>query len=155
VFAINAGTKFPPTSTGGVKADPAIDWAGQPVVTSGPSSPTPPILISILVNKDPDCFVPTSPPWQEPAVCNAMDNQTTNIAGGGGIVLEGVQYMPTDNAVISGNSTSNGRIGQIISWTLKYSGGTHINQEGQANQGPGILRLDAACTTPTTVCNSP
>lgn len=155
VFAINAGTRFPPTFSGGQRALPAIDWAGLPVVTSGPSSPNPPILISILVTKDPTCFVPTSAPFQEPAACDASHNTTTNIAGGGGIVLEGVQYMPTDNAVISGNSTSNGRIGQIISWTLKYSGGVRINQEGAAQEGPGILRLDAACTTPTTVCNSP
>jgi Flp pilus assembly protein TadG len=155
IFAINAGTKFPPTFSGGVGATAAIDWAGLPVVTSGPLSPSPPILISILVNKDPTCFVPTSPPFQEPAACDAMHNTTTNIAGSGGIVLEGVQYMPTDNGVISGNSTSNGRIGQIVSWTLKYSGGVRINQEGAAQEGPGILRLDAACTTPTTVCNSP
>jgi hypothetical protein len=63
--------------------------------------------------------------------------------------------MPTDNVAISGNSTSNGRVGQIISWTLKYSGGVQINQEGAANEGPGILRLDAACTAPSTPCNSP
>jgi hypothetical protein len=155
VFAINAGTKFPPTFSGGDAADPAIDWDGQPVITSGPESPNPPVLMSILVKKDPDCFVPTSAPFQEPASCNANDNQTTNIAGGGGIVLEGVQYMPTDNVTISGNSTSNGRIGQIVAWTLKYSGGVHINQEGAANEGPGILRLDAACTAPSTPCNLP
>jgi len=155
IFSLNAGTKFPPTFGGGVSATAAIDWAGLPVVTSGPLSPNPPILISILVTKDPNCFVPTSAPFQEPAACDALHNTTTNIAGSGGIVLEGVQYMPTDNAVISGNSTSNGRIGQIISWTLKYSGGVRINQEGAAQEGPGILRLDAACTTPATPCNNP
>jgi hypothetical protein len=155
VIAINAGTRFPPTYTGGDPADPAIDWDGQQVITSGPNSPDPPILISILVKKDPTCFVPTSPPWQEPAACDASKDTTTNVAGGGGLVLEGVQYMPTDNVQISGNSTSNGRIGQIIAWTLKYSGGTTINQEGAANEGPGILRLDAACTAPSTPCNNP
>ena len=160
VFALNAGTKFPPTFSGGDSAEPAIDWDGQQVITSGPDSPDPPVMITLLVVKDPDCFVPTSAPFQEPATCNANDNTTTNIAGGGGIVLEGVQYMPTDNVTISGNSTSNGRIGQIVSWTLKYSGGVQINQEGAAREGPGILRLDAACTVPGpippgTPCNSP
>jgi Flp pilus assembly protein TadG len=155
VIALNAGTRFPPTYNGGVSARPAIDWDGQQVITSGPFSPDPPVLMTILVKKDPDCFVPTSPPWQEPTACDASKNTTTNVAGGGGLVLEGVQYMPTDNVQVSGNSTSNGRIGQIIAWTLKYSGGTTINQEGAANEGPGILRLDAACTAPSTPCNSP
>jgi hypothetical protein len=155
VIAINAGTRFPPTFSGGTKANPAIDWSGLPVVTSGPDSPSPAVLISVMVRKDPRCSVPTAPPWTEPTACDANKNTTTNIAGNGGLVLEGVQYMPSDNVQITGNSTSNGRIGQIIAWTLKYSGGTHINQEGSANEGPGILRLDAACTTPSTVCNSP
>jgi hypothetical protein len=111
--------------------------------------------MTLLVNKDPTCFVPTSPPWQEPSGCDALKDKTINLAGSGGLVLEGVQYMPTDNVEISGNSSSNGRVGQIISWTLKYSGGVRINQEGPANEGVGILRLDAACTAPTTPCNGP
>lgn len=155
VLAINAGTRFPPSFSGGIRANPAIDWEGRPVVTSGPESPTPPVLISVLVVKDATCFVPTSPPWQEPSGCDANRNRTINIAGNGGLILEGVQYLPTDNAAISGNSTSTGRVGQIISWTLKYSGGTQINQEGVDQGGPGVLRLDAACTTPSTVCISP
>jgi hypothetical protein len=75
------------------------------------------------------------------------------MAGGGSLALEGVQYAPTDNVEISGGSTGTGQVGQIISWTLKYSGGTHINQEGPATEGPGTLRLDAACTVPGTPCN--
>ena len=155
LLALNAGTRFPHDFVGGVRAAPAIDWAGQPVITSGPRSPTPPILITLFVIKDPNCFVPTVPPWQEPALCDANDNQTVRIAGGGGLVLEGVQYMPTDNVDVGGASTTNGRVGQIIAWTLKYHGDTHINQEGVDQGGPGILRLDAACTTPSTTCNSP
>jgi Putative Flp pilus-assembly TadE/G-like len=155
VIALNAGTKFPATYLGGTGALAAIDWAGNPVQTSGSSSPTPPVLMSVLVKKDPTCFVPTSPPYIEPAGCDALKDKTMNIAGTGSLVLEGVQYMPTDNVEISGNSSSNGRVGQIISWTLKYSGGVAINQEGVDQGGPGVLRLDAACTTPSTVCNNP
>lgn len=155
VIALNAGTRFPATSSSGSPATAAIDWAGNLVRTSGPSSPTPAILMSVLVKKDPGCFVPTSAPFVEPAACDALRNKTINIAGAGNLVLEGVQYMPTDNVEISGNSSSNGRVGQIIAWTLKYSGGIRINQEGAGSDGPGILRLDAACTTPTTVCTSP
>jgi hypothetical protein len=155
VIALNAGTKFPPTFGGGTAATAAVDWDNQPVQTSGPDSPNPPLPMTLLVKKDPTCFVPTSAPWQEPTGCDALKDKTINLAGSGGLVLEGVQYMPTDNVAISGNSSSNGRVGQIISWTLKYSGGVRINQEGPANEGAGILRLDAACTAPATPCNSP
>jgi hypothetical protein len=153
-IALNAGTKFPP-GTAGTAATAAVDWAGLKVETSGPDSPTPPLPITLLVKKDSSCFVPTTAPFIEPSGCDANHNKTINIAGGGSLALEGVQYMPTDNVEISGGSTGTGHVGQIISWTLKYSGGTKINQEGPGTNGPGILRLDAACTAPTTPCNNP
>jgi Flp pilus assembly protein TadG len=152
-IALNAGTKFPP-GAGGTAAAAAIDWNAQLVLTSGPSSPTPALLMTLLVIKDPSCYVPTSPPFQEPAGCDpGTHNKTLNIAGGGSLALEGVQYAPTDNVEIAGGSSGTGQVGQIISWTLFYAGGTHINQEGPPSQGPGILRLDAACTVPGTPCN--
>ena len=153
VIALNAGTKFPATYSGGARATAAHDWDDQLVETSGPFSPTPPLPLTLLVKKDPDCFVPTSPPWQEPSLCNAGKNKTLNISGGGGLVLEGVQYAPTDNFEITGNSATTGRVGQIIAWTIKYSGGITINQEGPGTEGNGILRLDSACTAPGTPCN--
>jgi hypothetical protein len=163
-ISLNAGTKFPAVATTGAAASPAIDWNNQPVITNGPSSPTPAILMSILVKHDidgaggsPGCYVPVSPqPLLEPASCQDGRNGTLNILGNGDIILEGVQYAPSDNAVVGGNSSSNGRVGQIISWTLKYSGGIHINQNGPGTQGPGTLRLDGACTSPGTndpLCN--
>ena len=152
-IALNAGTKFPP-GTSGTAATAAIDWNNQLVQTSGPSSPTPPLMMTVLVLKDSACYVPT-PPQQliEPSGCNADKNKTLNIAGVGNLVLEGVQYMPTDNVEISGNSSANGQIGQIIAWTLKYSGGIKLNQQGPTSQGPGTLRLDAACTAPSSPCS--
>ncbi len=150
--ALNAGTRFPPTFAGGAPATAAIDWAGAPVETSGPDGPTPPILISVLVLKDPDCFVPTSAPFEEPGTCTAS-NKTIELKGGGGVILEGVQYMPTDNVEIGGSSGTTGRVGQIISWTLKYSGGIQINQQGPSTEGPGTLRIDAACSAPGEPCN--
>jgi Flp pilus assembly protein TadG len=152
-IALNAGTKFPP-GTAGVSATAALDWDGQLVQTSGPGSPNPPLLITLLVNKDPTCFVPTSAPFVEPTGCDpGTHDKTLNMAGGGSLALEGVQYAPTDNIEISGGSTGTGQVGQIIAWTLKYSGGTHINQEGPPVEGPGTLRLDAACTIPGVACN--
>jgi hypothetical protein len=159
-IALNAGTKFPATYTGGQAALAARDWDDQPVETSGPFSPTPPILISILVKRDTDgaggipaCIVPTSAPFVEPSDCDANHNQTVNIFGNGQIVLEGVQYGPTDNMAIGGSSSSDGRVGQIISWTLKYSGGIRINQQGPGTTGNGILRIDAACSAPIEPCS--
>jgi Putative Flp pilus-assembly TadE/G-like len=152
-IALNAGTKFPP-GTSGSAATAAIDWNNQLVQTSGPASPTPPLLMTLLVNKDPSCFVPTSAPFQEPLGCDpGTHDKTINIAGGGSLALEGVQYAPTDNIEIAGGSSGTGHVGQIIAWTLKYSGGTHINQEGPPSQGPGTLRLDAACTAPSSPCS--
>jgi hypothetical protein len=152
-IALNAGTKFPP-GTSGTAATAAIDWDNQLVQTSGPSSPTPPLLMTLLVNKDPDCLVPPPPATLEPPGCDpGTHNKTINIAGGGSLALEGVQYMPTDNVEIHGGSSGTGQVGQIISYTLFYSGGTHINQEGPPSQGPGTLRLDGACTAPGTPCN--
>ena len=151
-ISLNAGTKYPP-GTSGVAAKAAVDWNDQLVQTSGPSSPTPPLLLTLLVLKDPTCYVPTSPPWQEPTSCDALHDKTLNVAGGGSLALEGVQYAPTDNVSINGGSVGTGQVGQIIAWTLTYTGGTQINQEGPPSQGPGTLRLDAACTAPGTPCN--
>ena len=153
-IALNAGTKFPPGAAGAA-ATAAIDWSGVKVETSGPDGPPVPLPLTLLVNRDPTCFVPTSAPFVEPSACDANHNKTINIAGGGSLALEGVQYMPTDNVEIHGGSTGNGHVGQIISWTLAYTGGTHINQEGPGTNGPGILRLDAACTAPSTPCVNP
>lgn len=152
-IALNAGTRFPPTFAGGSPATAAIDWNNQPVQTSGPESPTPPLLMTLLVKKDPNCVVPTAPPFLEPSACNANKNKTLNMAGGGSLALEGVQYAPTDNVEIHGGSTGDGRVGQIISWTLFYSGGTHINQQGPSTVGNGIIRLDSACSGPAEPCN--
>lgn len=161
-IALNAGTKFPPGSrfVGAAGATAAIDWDNQLVETSGPGSPNPPILMTILVKKDTGgaggtqaCVVPTSAPFLEPTACDDGKNQTISIAGGGQLDVEGVQYAPTDNVTLGGSSDGNGTVGQIIGWTITYTGGTVINQEGPGTQGPGILRLDASCTAPGTPCN--
>lgn len=149
-FALNVGTKFPP-GTSGASATAARDWNNQLVQTSGPRSPTPPILMTLLVNKAAACTVPAYP-GPEPSACNDNNNRTLNIAGGGTLAVEGVQYAPTDNVVITGGSTGVGQVGQIWAWTLFYAGGTHVNQQGAGSNGPGTLRLDGACTAPGTPC---
>jgi len=152
---LNAGSKFPVSAASGTPATAAIDWDNQLVQTSGPSSPTPPLLMTLLVKRDPACTVPTSPPFFETSPCQSNDNQdkTLNLNGNGSLILEGVQYMPSDRSQIGGSSSSTGRIGQVISWTLKYAGGIQINQQGPGTQKPGTLRLDVACSGPGTPCN--
>jgi hypothetical protein len=151
-IALNVGTKYPPGASG-TSANAAHDWNDQAVQTSGPSSPTPAILMTLLVKKDSaNCFV-TTYPASEPNSCNDSNNKTLNLAGGGSLDIEGVQYAPTDNVEIHGGSSGTGQVGQIWAWTLFYSGGTQINQQGAGSTGPGVLRLDAACTAPGTPCN--
>jgi Putative Flp pilus-assembly TadE/G-like len=157
-IALNAGNKYPP-GTSGTSATAAHDWNDQAVETTGPSAPTPHILMTLLVKKDtdgpggtPGCYVPAYPD-REPDTCNATNNRTLNLAGGGSLDVEGVQYAPTDNIEIHGGATGIGRVGQIWAWTLFYSGGTQINQQGAGSNGPGVLRLDSACTAPGTPCN--
>lgn len=157
-IALNVGTKFPP-GTSGDSATAAHDWNDDPVQTSGPGSPTPAILMTLLVRKDTNgpggtqaCVVPPFPDL-EPNACDANKNTTLKLAGGGSLAVEGVQYAPTDNVVITGGSLGTGQVGQIWAWSLDYKGGTQINQEGAGSLGPGTLRLDAACTTPSTPCN--
>jgi len=149
-IALNVGSKYPPGS-GGTAATAALDWNRAPVQTSGPMSPTPPILMTLVVTKDPDCVVPAFP-GQEPAACDANKDKTLNLAGGGSLDIEGVQYAPTDNIKITGGSTGVGQAGQLWVWTIFYAGGTQINQQGAGSNGPGVLRLDAACTAPGTPC---
>jgi hypothetical protein len=145
-IALNVGAKFPP-GTGGASATAAHDWNDQPVQTNGPT----PILMTLLVKNDTDCYVPPFP-GQEPPACDANHNTTLQLAGGGSLDIEGVQYAPTDNIKITGGSSGVGQAGQLWVWTIFYAGGTQINQEGAGSNGPGALRLDAACTAPGTPC---
>jgi hypothetical protein len=147
-IGLNAGTRFPPSYAGGTPALAAHDWNDQPVETTGPSAPTPHILITLYVKRDANCIVQAI----EPTACDDNHNTTIKVAGGGLVALEGVQYAPSDNVQITGGSSGNGRVGQIIAWTLFYSGGTHINQEGASSAGEGVLHLDEACSGGSTPC---
>lgn len=145
IVALNAGTRY--LNSGGVEATAARDYSNNPIQTNT----TPPKLMTVMVPADPDC--PVVYPF--PASCsNAAENQNKaiDLSGGSGLYLAGVQYMPTDNVTIAGNATTGGYIGQVWAWTLVYTGGSIINQEGSQSQGPGTIRLDAACTVPGIAC---
>ena len=158
-IALNVGTKFPP-GTAGTSATAARDWNNQLVQTSGPQSPTPPVLITLLVNKDSNCLPVPAYPGQEAAACNDNNNRTLNLAGGGSLAVEGVQYAPTDNVKITGGATGVGQVGQIWAWTLFYAGGTEVNQQGAGKPRPGHFATrfrmhgtrDAVQSVRSTVC---
>lgn len=136
IFALNAGTRY--QNLAGVEATAAIAGDGTPATTGGELN----LTLTILVEKDPQC-VPVEP---YPFGCNDTQNQTLHMAGGGALYLAGVTYAPTDNIAVSGGSSGTGYIGQFISWTATYSGGTRVEQHYPGTEFNGILRLDAACS---------
>jgi hypothetical protein len=145
IVALNAGDRF--GNPAGTEATAARDYNGGLVQTST----TPPRLMTIIVPPDPLC--PVVLPF--PATC-AMGaenvNKAIDLSGGSGVYLAGVQYAPTDNVTIAGNAATGGYVGQVWAWTLAYTGGSVIKQEGEEQSQGGTLRLDAACTAPGTPC---
>jgi hypothetical protein len=142
LIALNFGDTYPAASN----ALPA-EWNGGLVQTSA----TPPLLMSLMVDPGGDrsiCYVAP----QEPANHCSTHNSTLRLPGGGSLFVAGVQYAPIDNAVITGGSGSGGVLGQIISWTIKFSGSSGLNLEAALGSREGVLRLDRACS-PTHVCN--
>ena len=157
-ISLNAGTKFPGGSSG-TAATAAVDSTGV-LVNTGTLGPTPPLIISFLVKKDTGgsggtqgCYVPTSAPFNEPSSCQDSQNAALTIGGGGQLVIEGVTYAPTDNVTLAGGSDNTGTVGQVISWTITYTGSATLKQQGPTTTGPGILHLDAACSGGSSICN--
>ena len=142
-LTLNAGTRFGDRAEGD-EAGPALDFAGHPVVTNT----TPAIKMSLMVTRDAGCPVATPYPT---ATCDDTHNDTISVQGNSALYLAGVQFMPSDNAVIQ-SSAATGYVGQIWAWTLKYDGGVLLTQEGVAAEGAGRIRIDTACS-PGTSCD--
>jgi hypothetical protein len=88
----------------------------------------------------------------EPSQCNEAQNKTLNLPGGGQLFLSGIQYAPTDNVNVKGNSGTAGTFGELISWTVKYDS-SFLNLEAARAERSGVLRLDTACSPSAPVCN--
>lgn len=130
-----------------VNATPAQDVNGNPVAT--PDG----LAITIYVPRDPTCFTGAVPNTY-PNLCSDNQNNTVKIGGNAAVVVTGVIYGPSDQMIIASDSTNqNGRLGQIISWTVDYTGHATLNQEGPPQTQAGQLRLDGACTAPGTACS--
>jgi hypothetical protein len=130
-------------STDPCRASAAIDFAGQPVKT------TDGLALTIEVTRDNSCFNGTDPYDDANSHgCNVTGNTTVGLAGSGTIGIGGVIYGPSDNMRINGNSSQRGFVGQIISWSVTYTGGSTLDQSYPGPQGAGILRIDPACSAP-------
>lgn len=142
LIALNFGDTYPTDSN----ALPA-QWNSGLVQTSA----TPPLLMSVMVDPGGDratCYVAP----EEPNNRCSTHNATLRLPGGGSLFVAGVQYAPLDNAAVSGGSGSNGVLGQLISWTIKFSGSSGLNLQAALGSKEGVLRLDRACS-PTHICN--
>ena len=125
---------------------PAMDWAGQEVTSSEG------LLLTVEVPRDESCFDGTTP--LDVAKCTT-DNHTISLPGNGDLSISGVIYAPSDNAQINGDNTAQvGEVGQLIVWTVKYSGGAKLNQNYPQPDQVAVVRLDAACTG-LELCNRP
>jgi Flp pilus assembly protein TadG len=133
------------------RATPAVG-PGGPVALGG-------VPLTIMVKTDDTCFQPGSSP-RLPILCTSGSgvNYGTNVlklTGNGILQVAGIVWAPTDNVKVNSNYTGqDGTIGQIIAWTVEYDGGSALNLETAQDDGPGVLRLDTACS-PGAVCVSP
>lgn len=135
LLALNFGSNY--LDSAGSRATAAVDGSAGLVQTSGPE----PTLMSIMVVPDPNCRVVQ--PY--PTTCGDSVNDTLKFPGGGALFVAGVQYAPSDNIKVAGNTLGTGVVGEIIGWTLEYDSGS-LNQESASGEDNGVLRLDRACS---------
>lgn len=141
-----------------------LSCRATPAVLAGAKIQSPDGLpLTIMITTDDACFVPSTSP-RLPQLCTdtSASNTGTNVlqigasSGTGSLIqVGGVIWAPTDNVGIASNYTDQQSfVGRIVTWTIKYNGGSALNEEGAANSSKGILRIDAACS-PSEGCVSP
>jgi hypothetical protein len=143
VIALNRGSAYD-LRVGGQEATAATTVAGVRVQTNT----TPTMLMSVIVPGDPLCTVTVPAPS---CTGNAID-----WSGSGSATITaiaGVTYAPSDNIAVAGNSDPKGYIGQLVAWTITYSGGSTLNQHYPGAVGNGFVRLDTACSGGTSPCS--
>jgi putative Flp pilus-assembly TadE/G-like protein len=144
LVALNFGSAF---QSNGQRATAAA-WDGGFVVTGG----VPSTLMSIMVEPDQGCLAAPFPTLEPSNSCSNRSPQL-KLPGGGALAVAGVQYAPTDNTKVTGNSPQTGVLGQIISWTIEFKGSSTLSLEAVIGSTSGILRLDPACSPTVNVCN--
>lgn len=142
LVALNAGSAHP-TLDAGTPATAARHFDGTKVEAPG----DPPVLMTIIVEKDTRCVVGLT----EPPDCPT--NQQLKLPGGGSLYLTGIQYAATDNVTVRGGSGTDGYVGQLIAWTAHYTGGSQITLTHAGDEKPGIYRLAVPCS-PSAACSA-
>jgi hypothetical protein len=107
--------------------------------------------MSLIVPGDPSCTVIMPAPS-----CNPPAYRTIDYSGGGNktsVSIAGEQYAPSDNAKIAGSSSQWGYAGQIVSWTIWYTGGSGVTQHYGGGAANAIIRLDTTCSGGGSTCN--
>jgi hypothetical protein len=143
-LVLNAGAAYP--SSTGTAATAAVNWDGTLVQTTGRV----PVPMTLIVQKNPACYVALT----DPCDVNPSQWRQLTLPGGSNSFVFFVQYAATDNVFITGGSGSDGYLGQIWAWTVKYTGGTRITLIGAQNPEPGVLRIATPCS-PTAACINP
>ncbi len=141
-FLVNAGSQS--CNADGCRASPAVDDDGNTVQT--PQG----LPITIEVARDDNCFAGNTPIIN--GSCDVLHNNTVNLAGTGTLFIGGILYGPSDNMSINGNSAQGGVVGQLISWSVTYTGGSTLTQSYPGEIGPGVLRLESECSGPGEPC---
>jgi hypothetical protein len=150
LIALNYGSAY--QNALGAFALAAKDFLGNNIET--PTSPHQ--LMSLLVARDSsgNCYVQDP----EPALCASSEgggayDQTVKLPGGSSLFMAGVQYAPNDNITVSGGTANAGDIGELISWTITYTGNATLNFHAALAERSGVLRLDRACSPGESICN--
>ena len=143
-LVLNAGDAYP--SRTGTAATAAVAFDGALVQTTARI----PLPMTLIVEKNPACFVALT----DPCDVNPSQWRQLTLPGGSSTFVYFVQYAPTDNVFLTGGSGSDGLLGQIWAWTVKYTGGTQITLLGANNPEPGVLRIATPCS-PSASCINP
>jgi hypothetical protein len=135
-------------STAACRAGPAIAPSGH-IMVAPEGTP-----ITFVVPRYAGCFSGQTPVEDcGGETTNDTKNTTLKLGGSGVLEVSGIIYAPSDQVEVnSSNATQDGTIGQLIVWTVDYSGNADLNQLAFTDDTPGILRLDAACSR-AEVCN--
>lgn len=143
VLALNRGAAYDP-AIGGQEATAALTIGGVKVETNT----TPPMVMTVIVPGDLACTVTVPAPNCTSTTINWTGSGNASITA-----VSGATYAPSDNVAVAGNDPTKGYIGQLVAWTITYSGGSTLNQHFPGAVGNGILRLDLACSGGNTPCS--
>ena len=77
---------------------------------------------------------------QYAAVAADDNSDVIKVNAGGGLGWRGITYAPHDNVTLEGQPGHDG-VGQLVSWTFKFAGGTKVTQtyEGPEDGTPFLI----------------